>query len=1074
MSTPLDQDRELYFFDIVALTIAPPLLSAPATISSINTATLPHLSKNQIDMVMTLHERMNHPSSSVMARAIRDRAWTGIPDEITATLVERVFINQPCLSCCLGKVHHWTPGPGTGAPYPYIGYAVSIDYVPVSIPAYGGFTAQFIVRELSIGYILVFLVKQKTEFVTVAQKIRSYFLQFKSALRIIYTDAGLVEMSESTRHQLALIHVAIHSAPPEQQNQNPVERTVQTLNYGISTMLAAQKFLPNEAWGLAAISYAATANATPNRLSGDSSPMFLLTGRHPHLPTMFKFSFGQPVVCPRLKQDPLRSQFRYGPYGELGFAVGSDPSATGAIRVYFPDRKRKSVFIRLEASPVKLFRRPHPGSLINNTVTIDSDGQLVFSPPTLSSDDSTPLQDQLSIHSPELESSDQTPTEISFDQLTSNLIDDNVSPVIHIPVQGPNPGERKLDIPVTVVSSTEQSTINALQISEFSTPCWYCTAVNTQSDHVLKNCTFMNSEPKPAIPIVSSVSTLQSLPLITEEISDTILPPLQSAPLPSTPSFVRYLMSLITPSVIEEPTDDNPTYKKARNGPDYTRCWAPAVETEMSTHRERQTGTEVPIEDVPPGTPIYPTKFDLKTKRDMDTGHILSFKARLCVQGDAFDTFKSMYSPTVRFASLMLLLNLAVHLGLILCGADVEGAFLYPLLDAATPVFIALPLAYTGHRVIWKLNKTLYGLPHSPEAFYRDVSSHLIANGYERTMADPCLFFRRTTENLIIIISIHVDDFAIAASNQSLVDETLRVLQSKYKLKTFESLEAYIGIHLTHNADGSVTLTQPAMIRQIFNDYKCKPNKVRVPIPADFNDAYQDDSPPIDSQSYLRLLGRLMYIVRTRPDIAYAISRLSTRSQRPTEKDFASLIRVLVYLNHTINLGLRFHKSSHDSSVPRRLFCFVDAAYATHMDSKSHSGYSFGMDNEAGMFFSRSTKQTGVTLSSTEAENWAAVEATKEIIWFRDLLAELGFPQTEPTTIYADNTSMITLAQSFSGNHSKVKHFMLRINFLIDKVRQGVIQFVHVDTSKNVADILTKPLGPADFERLRPLLLGME
>ena len=69
---------------------------------------------------------------------------------------------------------------------------------------------------------------------------------------------------------------------------------------------------------------------------------------------------------------------------------------------------------------------------------------------------------------------------------------------------------------------------------------------------------------------------------------------------------------------------------------------------------------------------------------------------------------------------------------------------------------------------------------------------------------------------------------------------------------------------------------------------------------------------------------------------------------------------------------------------------------------------------------------------------------------------------------------MITLAEHFSGNHSKVKHFILRVNFLIGKVRDGTIKFVHVKTEQNVADILTKPLGPADFERLRKLLLGME
>ena len=321
-------------------------------------------------------------------------------------------------------------------------------------------------------------------------------------------------------------------------------------------------------------------------------------------------------------------------------------------------------------------------------------------------------------------------------------------------------------------------------------------------------------------------------------------------------------------------------------------------------------------------------------------------------------------------------------------------------------------------------------------------------------------------------MSVHVDDFAIAASNQTLIDEALDTLSNRYKLKTFDSLESYIGIHITYNADGSMTLTQPAMIKHILEEWKCEPKAVRVPMPSDFNDASQDDAPFVDQGKYGRLLGQLLFLLRTRPEIIYSLCRLGTRSKRATEKDFASLIRVLLYIHHTIELGITFHKSPDNQSISRRLFCFVDAAYATHVDSKSHSGYCFGMDGDPGMFFSKSSKQTGVTLSSTEAENWAAVEAIKEIIWFRGLLDELGFPQTEPTTIFADNTSMITLAEKFSGNHSKVKHFMLRINFLIEHVRKGTIQFVHVPTECNVADILTKPLGPADFERLRALLLG--
>jgi hypothetical protein len=124
------------------------------------------------------------------------------------------------------------------------------------------------------------------------------------------------------------------------------------------------------------------------------------------------------------------------------------------------------------------------------------------------------------------------------------------------------------------------------------------------------------------------------------------------------------------------------------------------------------------------------------------------------------------------------------------------------------------------------------------------------------------------------------------------------------------------------------------------------------------------------------------------------------------------------------------------------------------------------------MYYSRSVKQPNVTLSSTEAERSAAVEATKEIMWMRTLLHELGFPQPEATILFSDSKSMITLSEDFSGNHKQVKHYITRINFLIDQVRLNAIAFEHVPTELNVADILTKPLGPLQFLVLRPLLLG--
>ena len=1024
LSTPLNQHNLLYYFDIRQLLI--PIKPFSPLLCTARMEFLPRLTKDQISSVMDLHERLNHPGSAVMARSLATHARTGVSPDITPALVERVFSHQPCLSCHLGNARHSPHGPGTGAPYPYFGYALSVDYVPVSVPALGGFTGFYLFRELLAGYIVVFLVKNKTKFMDAINRTHNHFLSHgHRRIALLLCDAGTVENSAASTRELAAFEITLNPAAPENQAQNPVERTVQTANHAISTMLLDQQFLGHDSWARAVLHWADTMNATPNTLSGEYSPHYWLSGTHPDLSRRFRFKFGQPVICPRLAATRKTDGFRFSPYGQLGFAIGS-AGDRGDILVCLPDNKRDVDCVRSEAHAIKLFRSSISDPLVGSTVTYDSEGRLLF---PLRAQTHTILPTLLINPEPndeaDMNSIEQKQTEIACADRTSNiseelatlmsqLVDTSTPSVIAVQIDSPNPG------PVHIPIQTSPANMKRLKDVDHTSPS-------------------PNHEPSPAM-----INFLAQIPLET-----TSLP---------------------------EPIVDNPKFGAAQKGPDFATCWAPAIEVEMTNLRLNNTGTEVPYDDIPSNQPIYPTKIDLKTKRDIVTGKVLSFKARLCVMGNAFtNIFKSLYAPTVKYASIMLLMALAMSLGLVISKADVSGAFLYPLINQDQPVYIMLPEKYTGKakRVYWKLNKTLYGLPQSPEAFYSDVSQHLMTSGYHRSTADPCLFYLRDTEGNITLVSVHVDDFAIAGSNQKQVDQLVSVLRKRYTITLDKSMEAYVGIHMEYNRDGSVTMTQPNMIREIFRDYNCSPKAYRVPMDSSFNDPDQDDSPVVDPIHYMRLLGRLMYVIRTRPDVAYALNRLATRANRATEKDFKALIRVLLYLHHTIHLGLRFKRSPNSTENARRLFCFVDAAFATHTDSRSHTGYCFGMGDVAGMFFARSFKQSGVTLSSTESENWAAVEAVKEIIWFRGLLAELGFPQTQPTTIYADNASMITLAEHFSGNHSKVKHFMTRVNFLIEKINDKTITFQHVRTEDNIADILTKPLGPADFERLRPLLLGM-
>jgi hypothetical protein len=524
--------------------------------------------------------------------------------------------------------------------------------------------------------------------------------------------------------------------------------------------------------------------------------------------------------------------------------------------------------------------------------------------------------------------------------------------------------------------------------------------------------------------------------------------------------------------------NDSPTLSQAMKDLQWNNRWVPAINKEFATLNEMGTGTSVTFSDIPAGAEVYPTKMLLTTKRDVQSSWYLDSKARLVVIGNMFTSiWKTFFAPTTHEKSLKLLFALAVTLGMLICSIDINGAFLYP--NQKRDVYIILPVLLTGEpKRYWKLNKTLYGLRDSPQAFYEDMSTYLLYNEYYRTTSDPCMFYKRESATEFIMFVVHVDDFAIAASTIAMKNKLLAIIAKRYKFKECSTVESFLGVHVEYFSDGSVLFSQPGRIDDILRTYELlEVTPPSVPMIATFNDAYQSDSPKCDYTAFMTLLGILLFVVKTRPDIAYAVNRLATRTSIATERDFLALLRIASYLGGTRNLGIKFRRNVSEfyQEALTVLFCWVDASHGSHLDSKSHSGYCFSLGSWiTGMFYSKSFKQSNVTLSSMEAENSSAVEATKEILWFRSLLEELGFPQLKPTEIFADNASMITVAEDFSGNHKRVKHFLTRINFLIENVKNQVISFTHVSSQDNIADILTKPLGPIDFLRLRPKLLGTD
>ena len=223
-------------------------------------------------------------------------------------------------------------------------------------------------------------------------------------------------------------------------------------------------------------------------------------------------------------------------------------------------------------------------------------------------------------------------------------------------------------------------------------------------------------------------------------------------------------------------------------------------------------------------------------------------------------------------------------------------------------------------------------------------------------------------------------------------------------------------------------------------------------------DASEDKD--VDPTLYQQLIGSLMYLVNTKPDICYAVNTLSQFMVEPKRAHWAAAQHILRYLQGTVDYGLLYTKGK-----DIKLSGFTDADSAgSSVDRKSTSGYYFNI--RSGMTSWCSSKQKFVALSSSEAKHMAASTASCEAIWLRKLLVNLFRRNMEATRIMCDNQSCIKLSEN-PVFHDRSKHIDIRCHFVRDCVQRGAVQLSYTPTREQVADILTKALGRTKFDYFR-------
>lgn len=226
---------------------------------------------------------------------------------------------------------------------------------------------------------------------------------------------------------------------------------------------------------------------------------------------------------------------------------------------------------------------------------------------------------------------------------------------------------------------------------------------------------------------------------------------------------------------------------------------------------------------------------------------------------------------------------------------------------------------------------------------------------------------------------------------------------------------------------------------------------------------FSDEGPKVDDTTFKQMVGSLMYITTTRPDLQYVVSLISRFMSSPTEMHLAAAKRVLRYLQGTLDYGIWYEKGRKGS-----LEIFTDSDFAGDLDGrKSTSGYVFLWNKGAVSWASQ--KQDIVALSSTEAEYIAAASCACQSLWIKDVLEELGLGTTESMVIKCDNTSTIKLSKN-PVFHGRCKHIGVRFHFLRDLVKDGTIVLEHCGSTEQLADIFTKPVKRDTFMELRSRL----
>ncbi|GKE11282.1 putative ribonuclease H-like domain-containing protein, partial [Tanacetum coccineum] len=307
--------------------------------------------------------------------------------------------------------------------------------------------------------------------------------------------------------------------------------------------------------------------------------------------------------------------------------------------------------------------------------------------------------------------------------------------------------------------------------------------------------------------------------------------------------------------------------------------------------------------DLPKGHRAIGTKWVYRNKKD-EKGIVIRNKARLVAQGHTQEEGIDYVAHVARIEAIRMFLAYASYMGFMVYQMDVKSAFMYGQIEE--DVYVCQPLGFEDPDhldKVYKVVKALYGLHQAPRAWYDTLANYLLSNGFQRRKIDQTLFIKRQKGH-ILLVQIYVDDIIFGSTKKELCDEFEKLIKDKFQMSSMGELTFFLRLQIQQKKK-CIFISQDKYVNEILGKYNYIDVKsASTPIDLEKLLVQDRDVADVDEHLYRSMIGSLMYLTTSRPDIMFAVCACARFQVSPKTSHLLAVKRIFRYLKGKPTLGL--------------------------------------------------------------------------------------------------------------------------------------------------------------------------